>query len=117
MLWIWQVAGSTAEEINHIGVWTVAVSTAVWAFRFWWKHRIEEADKRKLEQKLENGWSHGDETLPGSRNPGRTTAQLMEIIHQDLQAFKTETNQRFDGIHKKLGRLEGTVHAFHGGKE
>ena len=90
-----------------------------WMVRTWWKARlerqykpdvVEEAKhKARVEKKLESGWTNGDETLPGKSNPGRTQAQLTEVVHEDLQQYKAETNRRFDLVHGDLGKIKGKL--------
>ena len=76
-----------------------------WMIRTWWKSRLENKHKLRVEKRIEREWTNADETLTGSSNPGRTTAQLVEMVHEDLQQHKSETNRRFDIIHGDLGKI------------
>ncbi len=97
------------DEANELAVWTFILSTAGWAFRSWWKSRLETKHTVRVEKRIEKEWTNADETLTGSSNPGRTTAQLVEIVHEDLQQHKSETNRRFDIIHGDLGKIKGKL--------
>ncbi len=63
----------------------------------------EDASKLKLEQKLE---SDPSTTLTGTSNPGRTTAQLVEIIHDNQKRFEENTNNRLTEIAEFMGRVK-----------
>ena len=80
-----------------------------WMVRTWWKSRLENKHKVRVEQKLEREWSNGDDTLTGATNPGRTSAQMLELVHDDLQQHKKETNARFDKVHSDLGKIKGKL--------
>lgn len=116
-MWILLQAAQAAESIlpgaldepNEIGIWATVISLATWAFRTWWRTRVESQQKLRVEKRLEEVWTNGDETLPGSRNPGRTVSQLVEIVHEDLQEHKKETNKRFDVVHMDLGKIKGKL--------
>lgn len=97
------------DEPNEIGIWATIISLATWAFRAWWKSRVESQHKSRVEKRLEDDWTNGDGTLTGSKNPGRTVSQLVEIVHEDLQEHKKETNKRFDAVHMDLGKIKGKL--------
>ncbi len=104
------------DELHEQGL-LAAIMTALtgiltlggWMVRTWWKDRLENKHKKRVEKQLESGWSNGDETLPGTKNPGRTQAQLTEVVWEDLQQHKTETNKRFDIVHGDLGKIKGKL--------
>jgi len=111
------------DEVHEQGL-LAAIMTALtgiltlggWMVRTWWKARLENKHKKRVEKRLEQEWSNGDETLSGAKNPGRTQAQLTEVVHEDLQQHKTETNRRFehmdkrfDAIHGDLGKIKGKL--------
>jgi hypothetical protein len=100
---------SALNEPNEFGIWATILSIATWAIRTWWKSRTDLKHRTRVEKRLEEDWSNGDSTLTGSKNPGRTTSQLVEIVHEDLQAHKKETNARFDKVHSDLGKIKGKL--------
>ena len=97
------------DEANELAIWTFILSTTGWAFRSWWKTRLETKHKVRVEKRLENEWTNANETLPGTKNPGRTQAQLVEIVHEGLQQHVAETNARFDKVHTDLGKIKGKL--------
>lgn len=63
----------------------------------------EDEHKLKLEQKLENDESF---TMSGGKNPGRTTAQLVEMIHDNQKRFEESTNKSLSDIREFMGRVK-----------
>ena len=110
MLWAifpWMI--DAIDEPNEIALWTIIVSTGIWAFKTWWKQRLENKHKKRVEGRLEKEWSNGDDTLSGTKNPGRTQAQLIEIVHEDLQEHKKTSGRKFDKIIEDVGKIKGKL--------
>ena len=97
------------DEANEFAIWTMILSTGGWAFRTWWKSRLESKHKVRVEKRLEDEWTNGDATLSGSKNPGRTLPQLVELVHDDLKEFKRETNRDLRTITDDVGRIKGKL--------
>ena len=97
------------DEANELAVWATILSTAGWAFRTWWKSRLETKHKVRVEKRLEDEWANGDATLSGSKNPGRTLPQLVELVHDDLKEFKRETNRSMSTLKDDVGRIKGKL--------
>jgi len=97
------------DEPNEVGIWTLVLSAIVWMLRTWWIVRLEKKQSRRVEQRIEREWTNGDATLTGKKNPGRTISELVELVHQDLQQHKSETNRRFDLIHSDIGKIKGKL--------
>lgn len=99
----------TTSETDEIALWTLVLTMIFWILRIWWQWRHEVKNARRVERRLENEWTNGDDTLSGSRNPGRTTAQLVELVHEDLQHHKRETSRKFDRLIEDVGRIKGKL--------
>lgn len=97
------------DEANEFAIWTMILSTGGWAFRTWWKSRLETKHKVRVEKRLEREWTNGDDTLTGAANPGRTLPQLVELVHDDLKEFKRETNRDLRIITDDVGRIKGKL--------
>ncbi len=97
------------DEANELAVWATILSTAGWAFRTWWKSRLETKHKVRVEKRLEKEWTNGDDTLTGASNPGRTLPQLVELVHDDLKEFKRETNRNMNALNQDVGRIKGKL--------
>ena len=94
------------NEVNEVGIWTILVSVSAWAFRVWWKSRVEKKQTKQLEEKLENDIGS---SLAGSSNPGRSLPQMLESIYEDLQTYKMETNGTLLKVHEDLGKIKGKL--------
>lgn len=90
-------------------MWTALALVGGYLIKQWWMRKAETAEKLRVEQRLEEEWSHDPANLLGSRNPGRSLPQLVEILHIDLQAYKRESNERFERIHRDLGEIKGKL--------
>ena len=97
------------DEPNEIAIWLIILTTAGAMIKVWWKARVEGRHNKKVEKQLEDNWEHGEETLIGSKNPGRSTAQLVEIVHEDLQLHKKETGRKFDRLIGDVGKIKGKL--------
>jgi hypothetical protein len=97
------------DEPNEIAIWFLILSTGAAMIRVWWKTKVEGRHAKKVEKDLEENWEHGDDTLTGSKNPGRTTAQLIGIVHSDLQLHKKETGRKFDRLIGDVGKIKGKL--------
>lgn len=87
----------------------ILLAIGYYLIKLWLTARKEDVHKRRVEKRLEEEWTNGEDTLTGSKNPGRTTSQLIEIVHEDLQEHKKETNSRFDKVHSDLGKIKGKM--------
>ena len=97
------------DEPNELAIWMFILTTAGWMIKTWWTNKLNKHDHKKVEKKLEKDWSNGDDTISGRSNPGRSLAQLIEIVHDDLKIHKQETGRKFDRLINDVGKIKGKL--------
>lgn len=107
------LAQSLAQQASHItenptegGLWVMVAGTIAYIVRHWLQSRKFRASALEFERKLE---SSDDSSVNVAKNPGRTTVELLDVIHEDLKEFKRTTNARLDKLTEKVGYLEGRI--------
>ena len=108
-LQILQTLPPAIDEVNEVAIWSFLLGLAGWMVREWWKNNLEHKHRKQAEEQIEKDWTNGEDTLTGGSNPGRTTSQLVKIVHQDLQMHKKETGRRFDRIIEDVGKIKGKL--------
>ena len=110
-----QIPDTLLNPSAEYGVWGLLLTLLAWGVRSWFIYRKETKESRRVEGKLEKEWANGT-VAPGTGNTGRTVAQLIEMVHEDLKEHKKECNnkfemssRRFDKIHTDIGKIKGKL--------
>lgn len=103
--------GHAAEVVNHpeqLGAFGALAFSLYYMAKLAWTARKDKKATRRLESKLEND---KDSSLNGigSPNPGRTTVDLLEVLHDDLRDFKKEATEIHTKQAESLGYLRGKL--------
>lgn len=85
------------EEIGYLGALAWG---GYYLVRHFFGKRKYEKKLRVLESKME---SDGDSSMSGTKNPGRTTVDLLDVMYSDIKGIK-ETLTRHEG---EIGKLKG----------
>lgn len=91
-------------------LWLAVLSTVGYIIRHWFQSRKYRVNLKELEQKMEND---PDNSISIVKNPGRSTVEILDVIHDDLREFKRATNARLDTLTSDVGYLKGRIN---GGK-
>ncbi len=96
------------QNPERIGMWTMLLGIAYYAARHFWGKRNYEKTLKKVEAKIE---SDEDSSIGriGRANPGRSTVELVEVLHEDFKEFRTETRQTLKEHGRQIGRIEGRL--------
>jgi hypothetical protein len=110
---IFPLAQQLAQQASHLtenptegGLWVMVAGTIAYIVRHWLQSRRFRASALQFEKKLEDS---SDSSLSVSKNPGRTTVELLDVIHEDLKEFKRTTNARLDKLTEEVGYLRGRI--------
>ena len=101
-----QQTGHLAEHPEEGGIWLAIAGTVAYIVRHWFQSRKFRAAAKEFEKKLEND---PESSLAVAKNPGRTSVELLEILHSDLTEFKRATNLRLDKLTEEVGYLKGRL--------
>lgn len=101
-----QQASHLAEHPEEGGLWLGILATIGYIVRHWFQSRKFRASAREFEKKLEDS---DDSNLNTAKNPGRSTVELLDVIHEDLKEFKRATNMRLDTLTSEVGYLKGRI--------
>ena len=103
------------QNPQHLGMWAMLVGIAYYTVKHFWGKRKYETKLKSVEAKME---SDDDSSIGaiGAKNPGRTTVELVEVVHEDLTRYRNETRQDIKEVRdelrkhgRQIGRIEGRL--------
>ena len=96
------------EHPDEIGIYGALLAFAGWASREWWKSRVESKRRRRVESKIETDKESSLSGI-GSKNPGRTTVELVEVLYEDFKEYRKETRDMLNKHTQQIGEIRGRI--------